>query len=303
MNGVTLHQLQCFDAVVVEGGFQAAAARLNRTHPSVFAAVKALETQLALKLFDRDGYRVELTDTGRDFHLRAKRLLQEADALGRHAAQLSMGEESDLTIVIGDLCPLHETLSLLREFSAACPQTRLHLHVENLSAPMARLTTGDADLMFHYVEEESVPLEQIAIGKVRLIPVVAPGFLRFPVSDRITPEEMRDYVQCVIRDTSENAPDRGYYLIDGARRWTVGDQMTKKEIILQGMGWGHMPAFLVENELKKRKLLSIAGRHFKGNEIPLVAARRRDEPHGPIAEKLWQFVAGRAKALSRAVRG
>jgi DNA-binding transcriptional LysR family regulator len=302
MDGVTLHQLQCFDAVVTEGGFQAAAAKLHRTHPSVFAAVKSLETQLALKLFDRDGYRVALTDVGRDFHLRARKLLDEADALGRHAAQLAMGDETDITIVIGDLCPLPATLGLLRTFSDACPQTRLHLHVENLSAPMTRLVDGDADLMFHYVERESVPLEQIAIGKVRLVPVVAPGFLRRAVTDSITPEEMRDYVQCVIRDSAQNAPEKNYYLIEGARRWTVGDQATKREIILQGMGWGHMPTFLIADDLKSGRLLSIAGRHFKSDEIPLVAARRRDRPHGPIAEKLWQFVAQRAKALSRAVR-
>lgn len=300
---MTLHQLQCFDAVVAEGGFKAAAAKLNRTHPSVFAAVKALEAQLALRLFDRDGYRVVLTETGRDFHLRARRLLEEADALGRHAAQLARGDESDLTIVIGDLCPLHETLSLLRDFSGACPQTRLHLHVENLSAPMARLTEGNADLMFHYVEQAGVPLEEIAIGKARLLPVVAPGFLRFAITEQITPEQMRDYVQCVIRDSAGNGAARSYYLIEGARRWTVGDQMTKKEIILQGMGWGHMPTFLIEEELRRRRLLSIAGKHFRSNEIPLVAARRRDRPHGPVAEKLWQFVARRAKALSRAVRG
>jgi DNA-binding transcriptional LysR family regulator len=133
--------------------------------------------------------------------------------------------------------------------------------------------------------------------------VVAPGFLRFPVSNRITQDEMRDYVQCVIRDSAQNAPERGYYLIDGARRWTVGDQTTKKEIILQGMGWGHMPTFLVEAELKSRKLLSIAGKYFKSDEVPLVAARRRDRPHGPVAKKLWQFVASRANALSHAVRG
>jgi DNA-binding transcriptional LysR family regulator len=302
MDGVTLHQLQCFDAVVTEGGFQAAAAKLHRTHPSVFAAVKSLETQLALKLFDRDGYRVALTDVGRDFHRRARRLLDEADALGRHAAQLAMGDETDITIVIGDLCPLPATLGLLRTFSDACPQTRLHLHVENLSAPMTRLVDGDADLMFHYVERESVPLEQIAIGKVRLVPVVAPGFLRRAVTDSITPEEMRDYVQCVIRDSVQNAPEKNYYLIEGARRWTVGDQATKREIILQGMGWGHMPTFLIADDLKSGRLLSIAGRHFKSDEVPLVAARRRDRPHGPIAEKLWQFVAQRAKALSRAVR-
>jgi len=36
---------------------------------------------------------------------------------------------------------------------------------------------------------------------VRLIPVAALSFLRFPISCSITPERLRDPVQCVIRDT------------------------------------------------------------------------------------------------------
>ncbi len=39
MHDFTLHDLQCFDAVVDAGGFQAAAQRLHRSHPAVFAAV------------------------------------------------------------------------------------------------------------------------------------------------------------------------------------------------------------------------------------------------------------------------
>jgi len=46
IEGLTLHQLQCFDAVVAEGGFQPAAEKLRRTQPTVFAAVKNLETSL-----------------------------------------------------------------------------------------------------------------------------------------------------------------------------------------------------------------------------------------------------------------
>jgi len=49
----TIHELQCFDAVVDEGGFQAAAARLHRSHPSVFAAVAKLERRLGLPLLER----------------------------------------------------------------------------------------------------------------------------------------------------------------------------------------------------------------------------------------------------------
>ena len=40
MDGLTIHQLQCFDAVVSEGSFQAAATKLHRTHPTVFTAIK-----------------------------------------------------------------------------------------------------------------------------------------------------------------------------------------------------------------------------------------------------------------------
>ena len=63
----------------------------------------------------------------------------------------------------------------------------------------------------------------------------------------------------------------------------------KKEVILQGMGWGHMPRFLIEEELADGRLLSIAGNHFRESVIPLVVARRRDTPHGPIARKLWTY--------------
>ena len=71
MNGLKLHDLRCFDAVATEGSFQAGAQILNRSHPSVFAAVARLEQVLGLALFDRGGYRVALTEAGRLFHARA----------------------------------------------------------------------------------------------------------------------------------------------------------------------------------------------------------------------------------------
>ena len=114
MMDLTIHQLQCFDAVVSEGGFQAAAEKMRRAQPSVSLAVKNLEAQLGLRLFDRSGYRVGLTEAGRSFHERARVFLAELAALKTHATQLAMGEESELRVVIGDLCPLPEDLALLR---------------------------------------------------------------------------------------------------------------------------------------------------------------------------------------------
>ena len=68
MQHLTIQQLVCFDAVATAGSFQAAAAKLNRTHPTVFTAIRNLEAQLGLTLLDRNEYRVTLTEAGRSFH-------------------------------------------------------------------------------------------------------------------------------------------------------------------------------------------------------------------------------------------
>jgi DNA-binding transcriptional LysR family regulator len=302
IEGLTIHQLQCFDAVVTEGSFQAAADRLRRSQPTVSTSVRNLEIQLQLDLLDRSGYRVILTEAGRSFHARARVLLHDLQTLKNHATQLAMGEESELSVVIGDLCPLPEMLGLLRRFFDSCPGTRLHLHFEAIAGPWQRLHDGEADLILHHIDKSDSRLEFIDLFAVKVVPVVAPDFLRFPISRAITPEQMRDYVQCVIRDTSRGAAPKDYFLIEGARSWTVSDQLMKRELILQGMGWGHMPDFLVAQDLRAGRLKPITGRYFKGGRAELVAARRRAAPHGPVAAKLWQFIAEQAPKLIRRVK-
>ena len=298
----TLHDLQCFDAVVRSGGFQPAAAKLHRSHPAVFAAVAKLERQLGLILLDRSGYRVRATEAGLSFHRRAQSLLRELEGLSAHAAQLSMGEETDIHVVIGDLCPRPEVLGLLGRFFAQCPGTRLHLHFEAVGGPWERLIDGEADLILHWVEKSDSRAEWVDLCKVPFIPVVAPGFLPKRIKQPITPDQMHTFTQCVIRDTARHSPQQDYFMIEGAPQCMVPDQGMKKEIILQGLGWGHMPGFLIEEELRDGRLHSIAGRHLPGRTEELVVARRRDQPQGPISNRLWAYIHREAPILRRALK-
>jgi DNA-binding transcriptional LysR family regulator len=75
-----------------------------------------------------------------------------------------------------------------------------------------------------------------------------------------------------------------------ARTWTVSDQLMKRELILQGMGWGHMPKYLIEGDLLNKRLLDLTGKHLKGGQVDLVAARLRTAPHGPVAMRLWSYI-------------
>lgn len=286
----TLHDLQCFDAVVRSGGFQPAAAMLHRSHPAVFAAVAKLERQLDLVLLDRSGYRVRATAAGLSFHRRAQSLLRELENLRVHATQLSMGEESEIHVVIGDLCPRPQALGMLGRFFAQCPGTRLHLHFEAVGGPWERLVDGEADLILHWVDKSDARVEWVDLCEVPFIPVVAPGFLPEGIKQPITPNEMYTLTQCVMRDTARHSVQRDYFMIEGAPQCMVADQGMKKEIILQGLGWGHMPRFLIEEELRDGRLQSIAGRHLPGRTEELVAARRRDQPQGPVSNRLWDYI-------------
>lgn len=297
MSPFTFHDLQCFDAVVRAGGFQAAAQALHRSHPAVFAAVGKLERQLGVQLLDRSGYRVRTTPAGSSFHRHAQSLLREMDVLRQHAAQLVAGEETDLHVVIGDLFPRTPALALLSSFFSSHPRTRLHLHFESVTGPSERLLDGEADLMLHGVDKGDARLEWLDLCKVRMLPVAAPGFLPFPVKRTIRPGDMRPFTQCVIRDSARHGAARDYYLVEGAHQCTVADHQMKKEVILQGLAWGHLPAFLIEEELDDGRLVSLAGRYLAGSTEALVAARRADRVHGPIGEALWAFLQTRAPLL------
>jgi DNA-binding transcriptional LysR family regulator len=300
MSGFTLQQLQCFEAVVGEGGFQAAATRLGRSHPTVFAAIGNLEAQLGLTLFDRSGYRAKLTEVGRAFHDKTRDFLQELQALERCAARLGLGEESELRVVIGDLSPLPETLGLLRQFFGDHPATRLHLHFEALSGPRERLFDGEADLILHHIDKSDARLEFIDLLRVRLTPVAAPGFLG--ATKEVSAERLKSLAQCVIRDTARHSPPRDYFLIEGARQLTVSDQLMKRELIVQGMGWGHLPDYLIADDLAAGRLVALSGPGLTGGRAEIVAARRRDIAHGPVAERLWAHISERAPALQGARR-
>lgn len=120
--------LRAFHAVAAEGGFSRAAAALHVSQPTLSGQVRALEARYGVKLFERRGRGVELTDLGRTLFALTRRLFaQEAEAeqLLVSARGLATGH-----LRVGADAPYH-VIPLLAAFSRRYPGVRLALAFGN----------------------------------------------------------------------------------------------------------------------------------------------------------------------------
>jgi DNA-binding transcriptional LysR family regulator len=103
---MNLHQLHVFYEVASARSFTAAATTLNLTQPAVTWHVKRLEENYSVKLLDRAGRRVSLTEEGTilfDFAGRILGLAREADEALADLRGLPMGTlRIDATYIVGD---------------------------------------------------------------------------------------------------------------------------------------------------------------------------------------------------------
>lgn len=284
---MTLQQMRTLDAVIREGSVQAGARALNKTHPSVITALKKLEDELGFALFDRTGYRSTLTAQGTLFYRRARRMLSQLNDLKDLATHIRVGEATELNIVLGDVTPMADALKILRGHTETYIHSPVNLYFENIHGPNERLLSGAVDLIVHHIDKSDPRYEYKDFCSVPIVPVVAPGFLDIAIAPDLSYRDIAQYTQCIIRDTAKSPPDKSYYVLPDAPHITVGDQYTKKEIILQRMAWGHMPRFLIETELRDGRLLSLEGSQIKGNRIDIVVARRSAGEKSAMAERLW----------------
>ena len=87
----SLHAIRAFEAAGRLGSFTRAAGELGLTQSAVSRHIRLLEDQLSLKLFERAGRRVRLTERGNQYH----QAIRTAFALLRRASQHSDAKPHD----------------------------------------------------------------------------------------------------------------------------------------------------------------------------------------------------------------
>lgn len=254
-----LSQTETFVAVAEAESFTAAAERLGLSRAVVSKHVQALEDRLGVKLLTRTTRRVRLTDAGRGYLDRGRRLLAdfreaETEARGERAAPRGIlrvnGPVSFSRSRLGAAIP---------SFLDKCPDLTVELTVNDR---MADLIEEGFDMAVRIGRLADSTLVARRLAEISVLPVASPAYLSahgIPTQ----PEQLAAH-SCLAYDYSE---DSGIWRFSGPSGRTVavrprgrmrannGDVLV--EAALGGAGIAVQPDFLLDGHLATGRLVRV----------------------------------------------
>lgn len=170
-----LATLNAFIAIAELGSFSEAAERLHLTQPAVSKRIASLEQQLDVRLFDRLGREVSLTEAGRALLPRAYQILNVLDDTRRALSNLSGQVTGRLTLATSHHIGLHRLPSLLRAFTRAHPQVALDIQFLDSEVAYEEILHGRAELaVITLAPETREPVRAVPVWDDPLDFVAAP---------------------------------------------------------------------------------------------------------------------------------
>jgi DNA-binding transcriptional LysR family regulator len=236
-----LRQLRYFVAVAEELSFTRAARRLFMTQQPLSEAIKKLEEEIGVPLFERSTRKVELTKAGESLLEEAREILartEEAPARARRAA----GQ----TLVVGIHCSAYSDLSsaLTSSFREQHPGIAVEIRTFDMTAPSAGVAQRAVDVGLVREPQEARGLVSLQLFDEERVVVVGGGS-ELAEASSLTLNDLVDEAWLVPRpatDGSHPSRFRDSYLpgprSDG-RPWRIGAEASTvdegREYVAQGL--------------------------------------------------------------------
>jgi DNA-binding transcriptional LysR family regulator len=141
-----LRHLRYFVAVAEELNFSRAARRLNMAQPPLSVAIRQLEQEMGVTLFDRTSHEVRLTEAGNSFLAGAQRTLAEADAAVSAAQRAAAGKVGSLRVGHNWSAQFETLPALGRAFTQHHPDVELLTEEMRPNRMAAALRSGTIDV-------------------------------------------------------------------------------------------------------------------------------------------------------------
>src|SRR6516225_32816 len=194
-----VHQLRYFCAVAETGSFTRAAEREQVAQPSLSQQIMKLEVELGVRLFDRLGRAVRLTDMGQVFLPRARAILSEMRAAKEEVAEKQSTVSGPVCVgVIPTIAP-YFLPAPIAQFSRQYPEASITV-VEDVTVHlMDQLRAGLIDLAIIALPARGHDLDAFPLLTERLFAILPKGH-RLARRRTLRMKELREEPFLLLRD-------------------------------------------------------------------------------------------------------
>lgn len=250
-----LRNLETFVWVAHLGGFRAAAEKLNTTQPAVSQRIALLETELGVRLFDREPRRVALTPKGNELLPYAERMVQlRADML--QAAREKKAMRGMVRLGVAETIVHTWLAQLIERMHSEYPALTLEIEVDTSPLLRERLVSHQLDIAFLLGPVSEPRMKNVALSSYPLAWVASPelGFgpepvpletlARWPI---ITyPRNTRPYIAIREMMTRSDMPN--------VRMYGNASLSTIVRMTLDKIGISAIPPVVIQRELAEKRL-------------------------------------------------
>jgi DNA-binding transcriptional LysR family regulator len=292
LDGISLDQLRTFVTAVEEGSFSGAARKLRRVQSVVSHTVSNLEEQIGVALFDRSERYPRLTPQGRALLADARTIIAGIEGFKARAKGMAAGLEAELSVVVDVMFPIDFIANAAQQFRLTYPNTPLRLYVEALGAAFAPVLDGRCGLGVVGPLPITPPsLTSEPLGSIKLVMVAAHNHPLASFQGMIPRQELAKHVQLVLTDRSDLSAGRELGVFSPLT-WRLADLFAKHAFLLQGLGWGGMPAHTVKQDVAhgRLKVLSIEDVPANGLPVPMSVVYPSASPPGPAGRWFVRFL-------------
>lgn len=245
--------LQAFLAVADSGSFSLAGAQLHLSQPAVSKRIATLETTLDVRLFDRIGRQVLLTEAGQTLLPRARSIVAELADCRRALSKLAGQVSGALTIATSHHIGLHRLPTVLRTFAAHFPQVQLELRFTDSELACTQVVRGEVELgIVTLPPQPQEPLQCISIWPDPLAVLVNPTHPLAQI-EIVTAKLLSQYPAILPGEITftRRIVDKFFQTqaVEPQIAFATNYLETIKMMVAVGLGWSVLPRTMIDDDV------------------------------------------------------
>ncbi len=255
-----INALETFIEVAERKSFSRSAERLHVTQPAVSKRIAALETELTLRLFDRVGRSVYLTEAGKTLLPAARKITSELTRISNELTCLAGEVSGKLSIGAIEHVRLDRLAPLLKSYRQTYPQVEIDVQVINANEALDSIESGKVEMVLCSTNtpgpgsdtNSQSRLSNLEVFNEKLLVVVASDNPLAKLST-ITAVELAQYPAVLPKPHSptRQSIDRitGANGVEVCVAMETRDMSTMRSMVASGPGWALLPQSELDDSL------------------------------------------------------